>query len=65
MINHNGRLTYKIAEYAHMFGLHEATVRRRIKAGDLHAVLVGRSYRIPATEVDRVMRNRVATESAA
>jgi len=47
-----------VAEVADLMRVSTMTVYRLIKAGDLAAVRVGRSYRIPDTEVDRYLEAR-------
>jgi excisionase family DNA binding protein len=47
-----------VAEVAELMRVSTMTVYRLIKAGDLAAVRVGRSYRIPDTEVDRYLEAR-------
>jgi excisionase family DNA binding protein len=47
-----------VAEVADLMRVSTMTVYRLIKAGDMAAVRVGRSYRIPETEVDRYLEAR-------
>lgn len=47
-----------VAEVADLMRVSTMTVYRLIKAGDLAAVRVGRSYRIPEGEVDRYLEAR-------
>ena len=44
---------WTVAEVAAMLRVSTMTVYRLIKAGDLPAVRVGRSYRLAAADVDR------------
>lgn len=44
--------------FAREHGLSDLTVRRMIKRGDLAAVRVGRSIRIPLSEVKRIAEGR-------
>lgn len=41
------RLLHTIAEVGEQVGLSESTIRRLIRRGDLHAVTVGGSVRVP------------------
>jgi excisionase family DNA binding protein len=53
----NGRtafLTYR--EFAYQSRLSPSSVRKRVRQGDLHAVRIGRSVRIPRSELDRLAR---------
>lgn len=45
-----------VAEIAQHLRLHVMTVYRRIKAGELGAVKVGRSYRVKKSEFERYLR---------
>ena len=47
-----------VAEVADLMRVSTMTVYRLIKAGDMAAVRVGRSYRIPESEVDRYLEAR-------
>ncbi|MCU0271830.1 MAG: helix-turn-helix domain-containing protein [Acidimicrobiales bacterium] len=47
-----------VAEVADLMRVSTMTVYRLIKAGDMAAVRVGRSYRIPDSEVDRYLEAR-------
>jgi excisionase family DNA binding protein len=47
-----------VAEVADLMRVSTMTVYRLIKAGDMAAVRVGRSYRIPDAEVDRYLEAR-------
>jgi len=47
-------LTYK--EFAYESRLSPSSVRKRVRRGDLQAVRIGRSVRIPRSELDRLMR---------
>jgi excisionase family DNA binding protein len=47
-----------VAEVADLMRVSTMTVYRLIKAGELAAVRVGRSYRIPDSEVDRYLEAR-------
>lgn len=40
------------SEAAHILRLHLQTIYRRIDAGEIHAVRVGKSYRIPRAEFE-------------
>ncbi|MGI8757989.1 MAG: helix-turn-helix domain-containing protein [Acidimicrobiales bacterium] len=51
-----GRVQYlTVAEVAAILRVSTMTVYRLIKAGDLPAVRVGKSYRLPGEEVDRYL----------
>lgn len=47
-----------VAEVAQLMRVSTMTVYRLIKAGDLRAVRVGRSYRIREADVDRYLSDR-------
>jgi len=44
-----------VAEVAEMMRVSTMTVYRLIKSGDLHAVRIGKSYRLAEDEVDRFL----------
>jgi excisionase family DNA binding protein len=44
-----------VAEVAEMLRVSTMTVYRLIKSGDLHAVRIGKSYRLAEDEVDRFL----------
>lgn len=46
---------YSIDEAARILEVHSDTIRRMIKRGELQASLVGRQYRIPQSEIDRLL----------
>ncbi|MBW3580731.1 MAG: helix-turn-helix domain-containing protein [Actinobacteria bacterium] len=51
-----GRVQYlTVAEVAAILRVSTMTVYRLIKAGDLSAIRVGRSYRLPEDDVDRYL----------
>ena len=52
-------LTYKEFAYESRFSV--STVRKRVRCGDLRAVHLGRSVRIPRSELDRLSRQSDAT----
>ena len=45
-----------VADIAEHLGLCKMTIYRRIKAGDIPAVRIGRSYRIVETEFHKCLR---------
>ena len=47
-----------VAEVAHMLRVSTMTVYRLIKAGELSALRVGRSYRLRPDDVDRYLADR-------
>lgn len=47
-----GTRMYRVKAVAEMFDVHPATIYRAIKAGDLDALKVGGSIRIPAESVE-------------
>lgn len=49
-----------VGELAEHLQVSTVTVRRMIKAGQIHAVHIGRNVRIPADEVTRLMSEGVA-----
>jgi len=52
-----------VAEVAEMMRVSTMTVYRLIKSGDLHAVRIGKSYRIEEAEVDRYLNEGAAAEA--
>lgn len=46
---------YSIEEAAQALDVHPDTIRKMIKRGELRASRVGRQYRIPQAEVDRLL----------
>jgi excisionase family DNA binding protein len=44
-----------VAEVAGMLRVSSMTVYRLIKAGDIRALRVGKSYRVPEDEIDRYL----------
>jgi excisionase family DNA binding protein len=44
-----------VAEVAGMLRVSSMTVYRLIKAGDIRALRVGKSYRVPEEEIDRYL----------
>lgn len=50
-----GRVAYSPAEAAEALGLCRATIYNLINAGELRSVVIGRSRRIPAAELDRLL----------
>jgi excisionase family DNA binding protein len=50
------RDTYSLAEFNARMGIHEATGRRWIQAGVIKAIRIRRRYRIPVSEVARLMK---------
>ena len=56
MAQSSGRVQYlTVAEVAATLRVSTMTVYRLIKSGDLPAVRVGKSYRLPGEEVDRYL----------
>jgi excisionase family DNA binding protein len=49
------KLVYSIDETATLLEVHTDTIRRMIKAHTLQATRVGRQWRIPQTEIDRLL----------
>ncbi len=58
---------YDVKEVVDMLKVHEQTVRRWIKQGDLPAVLFGRrgGYRIKASDLDAFLNTQVTKGKAA
>lgn len=54
---------YSVQEAANLLKVHYQTVRNWIIAGKLRAVKVGRSSRIPASEITRHMTGNEPTNS--
>jgi excisionase family DNA binding protein len=52
------RLTYDMGEFNAMMGIHEATGRRWIKAGVVRALKIRGQFRIPASEVERLLQGK-------
>lgn len=48
-------MLYLIKEIAEKFRMSEHAVRRAIKAGDIQAIKIGGGWRIPQSEVDRIL----------
>lgn len=46
---------YSIEEAAQILDVHPDTIRRMIKRGELFATKVGKNYRIPLSEIDRLL----------
>lgn len=60
-MNQERRLTtmlMTVSEVATALRVSPATVRRWLTADDLHGVKVGKAWRIPETEVERVRNGR-------
>jgi excisionase family DNA binding protein len=63
------RVAYSLTEVAEAFGFApgprgragEARVRRLIDSGQLRSVRVGRSIRVPASEIERLLSGEVAS----
>lgn len=53
---------YRIPEVADMLRLHRASVYRLVKRGDLKAVRIGSSLRIPARELERLLEQAESAE---
>ena len=53
-----GQAFLTVAEVASMLRVSNMTVYRLVKAGDLRAVRVGKSYRLTAADVDRYLADR-------
>lgn len=45
---------YSTSEAAQRLGLSVVTIRRRVLAGDIRAWRLGRGWRIPAGEIERI-----------
>jgi len=59
MVQPDGRSRFMtVAEVAQLMRVSTMTVYRLIKAGDLPAVRVGKSYRIREDDVDRYLSSR-------
>jgi excisionase family DNA binding protein len=60
---------YSIAEFAVVLGFHDPRiggagyqrVLAAVRRGDIRARKIGREWRVPATEVDRLAEDRVAS----
>jgi putative molybdopterin biosynthesis protein len=46
---------YSIEEAAQILDVHPDTIRRMIKRGELFATKIGKNYRIPLSEIDRLL----------
>jgi excisionase family DNA binding protein len=46
----------KIPEVAHLLGLSEKTIRRRVKAGEIPSVFIGGVYRIPQADLNEYLQ---------
>ena len=51
---------YKVAEVAEVLRVSKMSVYRLIHAGDMEAIQVGRSYRVPAHAVDAYLRDSLS-----
>lgn len=47
---------YTVKEMAEKFGVHEHTIRNWIKKGQIRAVKIENTVRIPATEIERLKK---------
>lgn len=45
---------YSIDEFAAALGVHRLTISRRIKSGVINAVKVGKTWRIPKSELEKI-----------
>lgn len=50
---------FTAAEVADILQVHLVTVRRMIASNKIHAVHIGRTVRIPAAELDRLMNEGI------
>jgi len=55
-------MMFSIADVASLFGISKTTVRRKIKAGEIKAIKVGRQYRVPLEEVLRIKSKGLVSE---
>lgn len=51
------RAAYSPAEFAELLGVTRQHVHALINRGEIHSVKLGRSRRIPASELDRILGN--------
>lgn len=55
------RTAYRYSEVAEMLGVHQDTVRRWARNGEVSVAKIGRTVLIPATELDRLMNDQKAS----
>lgn len=62
-MNYEEKNLYNVSDYAEIAGLPEQSVTRMIRQGKLKAQLVGRRYKIPRSEIEKLlmMDNKAST----
>jgi excisionase family DNA binding protein len=50
------RATLSLSEFTQRMGVHEATGRRWVHSGIIKALRIRRRFRIPVTELDRLLK---------
>ena len=51
-----------VTQFAELFGISRQTVWKWIKAGKLKVIRLGKLYRIPVSEVERIKRGKLWIE---
>lgn len=54
----------KVRDYAERFDLDESTVYKKIKNGEIKAIHIGKTIRIPSSELERYLEPRAFLEEA-
>ncbi len=54
------RVAYSPAEFADALGVSRQHVHNMIARGELHSMKLGKARRIPATEIERLLRDATA-----
>jgi excisionase family DNA binding protein len=49
---------YSIKEIADYFGVSDATIRKQVLSGKIKSLRVGRLYRIPRKEFEKLLNNK-------
>ncbi|MBI4491735.1 MAG: helix-turn-helix domain-containing protein [Chloroflexi bacterium] len=55
-----GRVLYRVAEAAEALGVSRTVAYELLARGELRAIRVGSAMRVPAAEVERFVRDRMA-----
>lgn len=52
---------YTITEVAKLFRVSQNTIRRQVMSGEIQAIRCGHSWRVPASELEKMQKNLVVT----